>query len=62
MELNVKIPSRRICGAKTPGGRGGTSYERGRDARRLAKGCKFRILVSGCSGKNAIMVSREGLV
>ena len=29
-----------------PGGGGDTVYERGGDARRLAYGCKFRILVS----------------
>ena len=28
------------------GGGGGSAYERGGDARRFAKGCKFRILVS----------------
>ena len=33
----------------TPGGEGGggdSAYERGGDVRRLAEGCKFRILVS----------------
>ena len=31
---------------KCPGGGGNSAYERDGDARRLAKGCKFRILVS----------------
>ena len=28
----------------------------------LRPGCKFRILVSRCSGQNGIIFSREGLV
>ena len=39
----------------------GLSYETDGDARRLAHGCKFRILVSGCPGQNASIFSRKGL-
>ena len=43
-----------------PGGGGGVlSYERGGDARRLAFGFWSHL---GCSGKNAIIFSRDGLV
>ena len=40
--------------------RGGLPFERGGDARRLAKACKFRILVS--LEQNATEFSRKGLV
>ena len=49
----------RTCTVRRVGGN--SAYKRGEDARRLAEGCKFRILVSlGCSGQ--IAISREGLV
>ena len=44
-------------------GGGGVPYKKGRDARRLAWSCKFRILVSlRVFGQNAIICSREGLL
>ena len=36
----------RTCTARGEGGREDSTYERGGDARLLAEGCKFRILVS----------------
>ena len=46
-----------------PAGGGALRRRKGWDARRLAYGCKFRILSHlGCSGQNVIIFSREGLV
>ena len=50
--------------SQAPGGGGDSAYKRGRDARRLSLrgvNCGFWSHLE-CSGQNAIIFSREGLV
>ena len=57
LQLVVSFPPRE------GGGGGYSAYERGGDARRFVLVCKFWVWSHlGCSGKNAIIFSPEGLV